>query len=52
MTTKIWDDVFTGLDLNGPILSIVTDTFTHEVGDESAIQSHICASEPRAGDGP
>ena len=51
MTTKIWDDIFTGLDLNGPILSIVTDTFSHRVGFSETAQSHVCASEPRAGEG-
>ena len=51
MTTKIWDDVFTGLDLNGPKLSIVTDTFSHVEDDESTAQSHVCASGPRTGEG-
>ena len=51
MTTKIWNDVPTGLDLNGPILSIVTDTFTHAVGDTGTLQTNVCASAPSAGSG-
>ena len=49
MTLKIWNDVSTSLDLNGPILSIVTDTFAHSVGDTGTARTSVCASEPVPG---
>ena len=51
MTLKIWNDVSTSLDLNGPILSIVTDTFAHSVGDTGTARTSVCASEPVPGSG-
>ena len=32
----------TSLDLNGPILSIVTDTFAHSVGDTGNARTSVC----------
>ena len=51
MTLKIWNDVPTSLDLNGPILSIVTDTFAHSVGDTGTARTSVCASEFVPGSG-